>query len=352
VSIPLLELPGSDDQVHCLVSTDVEEDQWDPSRDPTLRWTPLRDTKLTLEDGLLTFETFEFSSFVVVIREWRIETQKQIRARIGGKLIVPEVPWIRIEFPPNLREDITAKAHVFLDTEKSLPEYVEWRRMEESSGPPLASPIVQLEPHGFNFLPDLVTVELPIPDYDEIQTKFGPAARLVIWQSCTGEKEEADWQVLPTTPTLRKVRHLGQTNQTVASFQVAHFSFFKIVWDLISESLYEARVGMSYFHSFVSFSMKCQANMEEAKDEQGIRFGLEVTCFRSDRKSTEQTQSTNYLYRVGASSKPKLVRPGRIFVRLKSSYFDADVDGGESPELLKEESDFRGRDFGVQYCCK
>lgn len=72
--------------------------------------------------------------------------------------------------------------------------------------------------------------------------------------------------------------------------------------------------------------------MEEAADNR--RFALEVTCFRSDKKYPE---SSNYRYKVGSSSKPKLVRPGRIFVRLKSSYFEADEEAGESPELVKEE---------------
>lgn len=57
-------------------------------------------------------------------------------------------------------------------------------------------------------------------------------------------------------------------------------------------------------------------------------------------------------HRVGASTKPKLVRPGRILVRLKSQMFEADVDAGEDVAMSKEEPDFRGRDFEKQYACR
>ena len=66
----------------------------------------------------------------------------------------------------------------------------------------------------------------------------------------------------------------------------------------------------------------------------------------------------NYIYqivfrhRVGASLKPKLVRPGRILVRLRSQMFEADVEAGEDKEMAKEEPDFRGRDFEKQYACR
>ena len=90
-----------------------------------------------------------------------------------------------------------------------------------------------------------------------------------------------------------------------------------------------------------------QAFMEENADSS--RFGLEVICHRSDRRLPELT---NYKHRVGASLKPKLLKPGKILVRLKSQLFEADVEAGEDPEMVKEEYDFRGRDFEKQYACR
>lgn len=61
---------------------------------------------------------------------------------------------------------------------------------------------------------------------------------------------------------------------------------------------------------------------------------------------------SNLQHRVGSSIKPKLVRPGRILVRLKSQMFEADEDAGEDKDMTKEEPDFRGRDFEKQYACR
>jgi hypothetical protein len=80
-----------------------------------------------------------------------------------------------------------------------------------------------------------------------------------------------------------------------------------------------------------------------------FRFGLEVICYRSDRRLPEMS---NLQHRVGSSIKPKLVRPGRLLVRLKSQMFEADEDAGEDNDMAKEEPDFRGRDFEKQYACR
>ncbi|GAB6025735.1 hypothetical protein CHUAL_011718 [Chamberlinius hualienensis] len=93
--------------------------------------------------------------------------------------------------------------------------------------------------------------------------------------------------------------------------------------------------------------MMCQAWMEENRDT--LRFSLEVICYRSDKKNPE---TSNYKYCVGKSSKSKLVRPGKIIVRLKSELFDADIAAGEDTSLHKEECDFRGREFDKQFACK
>ena len=87
--------------------------------------------------------------------------------------------------------------------------------------------------------------------------------------------------------------------------------------------------------------------MDENAD--GSRFALEVICHRSDRRLPE---FTNYKHQVGASLKPKLVKTGKILVRLKSQLFEADINSGEDPEMLKAENDFRGRDFEKQYACR
>lgn len=46
------------------------------------------------------------------------------------------------------------------------------------------------------------------------------------------------------------------------------------MWDLLSTSLFQAKMGMSHFYPYISFSMMCQAFMEQ--DADASRFGLEV----------------------------------------------------------------------------
>ena len=208
----------------------------------------------------------------------------------------------------------------------------------------LASPVVMVGPHGYKFEEDQppVTIRLPLPDYVQISSQF--SGRLSVWQSNTSEDEAASWERIEVDLTIERD---PISRLYTATFPVYHFSFFKVLWDILSSSLFEAKMGMSHFYPYISFSMMCQAFMEENADTS--RFGLEVICHRSDKRLPELT---NYKHRVGASLKPKLIKPGKILVRLKSQLFEADVDAGEDPEMVKEEYDFRGRDFEKQYACR
>ena len=57
--------------------------------------------------------------------------------------------------------------------------------------------------------------------------------------------------------------------------------------------------------------------MEENPENKA--FGLEVICFNSEN-NPEQIQTSNYRYCVGSSLKPKLVRPGRILIKLRLGF--------------------------------
>lgn len=106
-----------------------------------------------------------------------------------------------------------------------------------------------------------------------------------MWQSSTSEGEPTSWQRMEPSQ-LQIEPPVPGLNVVVVSFPVHHFSFFKVVWDLLSTSLTEAKMGMSYFYPYISFSMMCQAFMEESSE---ARFGLEVICYRSDKTLPEQT---------------------------------------------------------------
>nr|CAD7449303.1 unnamed protein product [Timema bartmani] len=341
--IPLEVEPQEESWLSCLYSNTPEEQ--------TPQWQRLPKKDFFYNNGCLIITADHFSLFTVILEEPYPEVMKRIRCRTGGRLRMDEVPGVEVEFPRGcLESDVDAYLRVLFDSEPQL----------EKSSRALASPIIMLGPHGHQFdtnrppvsprpspVSQVVRIMLPVPDYHTIMARFGGRARLSVWQSSTRDGEPMVWEELTSThispPDLSRHNPFGLP---VVSFTVHHFSFFKLVWDILSASLYEAKVGMSYFHPYISFSMMCQAFMDQGA---GNRFGLEVICYRSDRRLPE---TANYRHRVGASLKPKLVRPGRILVRLRSQMFVADEEAGEDKEMAKEEPDFRGRDFEKQYACK
>ena len=328
ILMPLSIEPGPTDTLECLYSNTSlgTKPQWGkvPEEQFHYRWNK--------EGGIVVISTLHFSLFTVVIRPQPQETRRLIRQRSGGRLRNPAAPGVEVNFPRGcLKEDIVASVQVLFEDDPC-----------ESRA--LASPVVMVGPHGYQFNVNHppVTIRLPLPDYVQIRHKF--PTQLSVWQSNTSEDEAVFWEKLEVDI---RVERDPISRGYCAVFPVYHFSFFKIMWDLLSASLCQAKMGMSHFYPYISFSMMCQAFMEENADSS--RFGLEVICHRSDRRLPELT---NYKHRVGASLKPKLVKPGKILVRLKSQLFEADVEAGEDREMVKEEYDFRGRDFEKQYACK
>ncbi|XP_067005176.1 uncharacterized protein [Anabrus simplex] len=335
--IPLRVIPQDETWLACLYSntSDGQLPQWErlPKKDYSYR------------SGCLVIMASHFSLFTVILEEPFPEVMKHIRCRSGGRMRIAEVPGVEVEFPRGcLEQDIDAYVRVLYDSEPSFGVQPGSRLSQRA----LASPIIMLGPH-YEFKRDRepVRITLPVPDYEEIVERFGPQARLSVWQSSPLEGEPMVWERLEVPISKPRLLCFNNFSVHVVSFPVHHFSFFKVVWDLLVSSLYEAKMGMSFFYPYISFSMMCQAFMEESAGDN--RFGLEVICYRSDRRLPE---ATNYRHRVGASLKPKLVRPGRILVRLRSQMFEADVEAGEDKEMEKEEPDFRGRDFEKQYACR
>jgi len=270
---------------------------------------------------------------------------KRIRRRIGGSLKLDSHSGLKVTFPRgSCQEDIEAKLKVLYDCEPYNPTVPSTSKVDVHGS--LACPIIMLGPHGYHFNVNrkAVEIEWPVPHYREILELF-PRARLVIYQSSTREGDALKWEKVEVD---RQSINNYKTGITSVSFPVYHFSFFKIVWDILTNKLYEAKMGVSYFTPWISFPMKCQAYMEE--NPANNAFGLEVICFNNEN-NPEQIQTSNYRYCVGSSLKPKLVRPGRILIKLKSQKFCADIEAGEDDEMEKEELDFRGRDFEKQFAC-
>ncbi|UYV71833.1 hypothetical protein LAZ67_9000607 [Cordylochernes scorpioides] len=315
------------DKVICLCSN--------TPRDTKPTWEPISKDCFTFKNGTVIIKAYHFSLFTVIVEHPYFEKQCLITRR-GGILTIPNFPGVKVKFPPGAIDgNVTAVLRVISNIE-----------VMNGAERALASPFIMVGPHGCSFNPDSgpVLVKLPIPHYTEICQRFSSQARLTLWQSSTMEGEPFVWEQIHLDFS---VEVDAESGLYTVEFPVRHFSFFKVMWDVLTASLYEAKLGVAYFYPYISFSMMCHAWMEENKDTQ--RFGLEVICYRSDKKFPS---ATNYKHKVGSSLKPKLVRPGCLLVRLKSELFEADTDAGEDPLLIKFEYDFRGREFEKQFACR
>ncbi|GAB6025736.1 hypothetical protein CHUAL_011719 [Chamberlinius hualienensis] len=147
----------------------------------------------------------------------------------GGPVKVKQVPGLEVNFPP-CGLDETIEAYIKLPPEEECHHDIRG----------LASPIVMVGPHGYQFNPggQPAIITIPIPDYDQIKQRFGERAKLSIWQSATAENEPLNWESVDVQTDLQ---HHASGTVTI-SFPVEHFSFFKAVWDILSAALYEAKL--------------------------------------------------------------------------------------------------------------
>ena len=90
----------------------------------------------------MIISTLHFSMFTVIIRSRPLESCRLIRQRSGGRLRNKAAPGVEIDFPRgSLQEDIFASVRVIFDDDPT-----------ESRA--LASPIVMVGPHGYQFVSD------------------------------------------------------------------------------------------------------------------------------------------------------------------------------------------------------
>jgi len=336
IIIPVEVEPENPAWISCLYSNTSTSEHVD--------WQPLPKCSYRFHDGHVMLKTCSLALFTIIYKEPLPETSKRIRRRIGGSLRLPNLPGLKITFPRGSCDvDIDASIKVLYDYEPPDPDKLNDPEVMEGT---LACPIIMVGPPGYQFNMNRkpVEIELPVPHYREIVSRW-PSAILSIWQSSTRENEVLNWQQVEVD---RLSVHQYRCGLVSISFPTFHFTFFKVVWDILTNKLNEAKMGVSYFYPWISFPMKCQAYMEENPDNKA--FGLEVICFNAEANQT-QIQTSNYRYCVGSSLKPKLVRPGRILVKLRSQKFSADVSAGEEDQMEKEEPDFRGRDFEKQFAC-
>ncbi|XP_078690664.1 uncharacterized protein LOC144921491 [Branchiostoma floridae x Branchiostoma belcheri] len=329
ITVPLHADPSPCDKVVCLCSQTSEGQKPTWERIPEVQW--------SYSDGKVTIRTTHFSLFTVVIQRVYPET-KMVVSTGGGTMKLEGVPGAEVHFPEgSVHTTIEASMKVLY----ADPPY----GLDEVNSPPraIATPVVTLGPHGYQFATetDPVVVKLPIPDYSRILDKFGHDIALTVWHSPTNEEEPLAWEKLEVDHRIEE-----EGGNHVVCFPVTHFSWYRGLWDILATKMHAAKMGVSYFYPYTQFSMMCQALMQEFQTH---TFGLEVICYRSGKPLPE---IGNYQHRVGGSIKPRLMKLGAITVRLVSEVFEADTDAGEDDSLAQTEADFRGQEFDKSFACR
>ena len=298
ISLPFDVRVGRNDLVICWCS--------DTGVGQRPRWQRMSPEDYNVCASHVEIKAYHFSLFAIVVTKGYPEARKTIKAGIGGCLYVPEVPGVEVLFPEtSLLHDIEASVKVLYadkpyDVDHSNPEALA-----------LAAPVVQLGPHGCIFNPhssDFVTVRLPLPNGKEIQERYGPDRRLTFWCSSTTEDEDLQWQQFQP-----KFSHIDNDNDSLCSvyFSVEHFTFFRVLWDIVDAVLWEAKLGASSLIPIFQFNISFQALMSETSDTGG-RFGICVACYRFG-KPLEGIG--NFPILVGKCIAPKMLSTGNLQIR-------------------------------------
>ncbi|XP_031567582.1 uncharacterized protein LOC116302432 [Actinia tenebrosa] len=329
ISLPYDVKVESRDEIICLCS--------DTGFGEIPNWQAMDKQSYTVFQSHVEIRAEHFSLFAVVAQKQYHSAQCLIRKGVGGSLVVDEVPGVEIRFPgTSLLYDIQASVKVFYANEPYDVDH------DDPNAFGLAAPVIELGPHGCQFdpsSPELVTVRLPLPNGKEILEAFGDR-QLTFWCSSTQENEPLDWQQFHP-----QNMHIDSDIDSICSvyFSVEHFTFFKVLWDVIDAVLYEAKLGASHFIPAFQFYVSCEALMSDSED--GVRFGLCICC---SRFGISLDGIGNFPISIGKHP-PKMISTGPLVIRVISKLFEADVEAGQK-ELIHQEH-FTGRQFVAQFVC-
>ena len=299
ISLPYDVKVGKNDHVLCLCS--------DTGVGQRVKWDRMSPKDYNVFASHVEIKAYHFSLFAIVVSKGYPEARKTIRAGVGGCLYVSEVPGVEVLFPEtSLLYDIEASIKVLYADEPYNVDH------SDPDALALAAPIVKFGPHGCVFNPDtydFVTVRLPLPDGKEIQERYELQDRqLTFWCSSTVEGEELNWEQFQP-----KFMHIDNDNDNLCSvyFSVEHFSYFRVLWDIIDSVLWEAKLGVSSLIPLFHFNVSFQALMSEISSIGG-RFGICVVCYRFG-KPLEGIG--NFPLLVGKCIAPKMLSTGKLKIR-------------------------------------
>lgn len=266
-------------------------------------WKAMEKSSYTVFDDHVQIRALHFSLFAVVAHKQYPSAQRLIKKGIGGCLYVDEVPGVEVNFPEtSLFDDIEASVKVLYADDPYDVDH------DDPTAFALAAPVVELGPHQCKFdltKGDLVTVRLPLPNGQDILEMYSDC-QLTFWSSSTQEDEPLNWQQFtPKTVTI----DVDDDSLCSVYFSVEHFTFFRVLWDVLDAVLYEAKLSASHFLPVFQFYVSCQALMSESED--GVRFGLCISCSRFG-KPLEGVG--NFPIPIG-NHPPKMISTGPLMIR-------------------------------------
>ena len=139
-------------------------------------------------------------------------------------------------------------------------------------------------------------------------------ADTTVWHSPCKAARAGSWQVLDSEYRIDLDDHGSYSVLVPRRDQAASADgrrWYRGVWDIVSATLHECKVGVARLYPYVRFSMMCQAVMQtDGLDSRS--FGLAVVCHRSD---TPPGDATGRL--VGGTIKPKLIASGELNLLLR-----------------------------------
>ena len=290
-------------------------------------WERLASSHCEVYDDCVVIATTHFSLFAAVSYLDYPSVEKLVSPQVGGVLETDHLPDFQLVIPPNSIQEATLfRATVLYARE---PYHSDEEEMA------LASACIALEPHGL-ILSKPVTVSLPIPDGQAILGAF-PLAQLKLFVTPTAD--QLVWQHLANTP----IELVGD----LAKFQVNHFSLFKFVWSIPSETLRKIRSGASYVYRYMrtqSLSVRCQVLMTPPLPSE-LSFGLLVIVFKFGDPLREVA---NYKWILADSGDKRLfLKTGDVQVSLRGLKFKPLTQLEESDNIMSKDIavSFSGEDF-------
>lgn len=220
---------------------------------------------------------------------------------------------------------------------------------------PLAAPVIELQPHGVVFN-EKAKIKIEILQYQEIINRFGCKLRLFT------SEDSFRWT---------EIHDFVMDDNSTLIFKVRHFSYFKVVWDLLLGSLTNAKLGefILFFNIILALKystklkkyqfstglsnliakqilLRCEATMKMYKNN---RFALDVSVLRAFPNASS-TQNVSRV--VVGNSRPKLVKPGIFTVSLESEQFSIDRVDARELEAMVKQLEFVGEDVNVDFALR